>query len=183
MAEIAPSDLPAAVMARFTDQDAAQAAIDTALVAARRYCGWTVSPVVANDVVTVDGSGGQVLSLPTLNLLSVSSIDEDGIEHAAADLRVSKLGLVRKRSGGRWTSAYGAVTATMTHGYTETEAADWRRAVIGLVDAWSQTAARTDGELKRKKVDNVEYEWFEAQLSSDAELSARFAQFRILLAP
>lgn len=183
MAELAPSDLPADVLARFEDDAAAQVAIDTALVAARRYCGWPVSPVVTDDAVTVDGSGCQVQSLPTLNLVSVSEIDEDGTVHTAADLRVSRLGLVRKRSGARWTSAYGAVTVTMTHGFTEAEAADWRRAVIDLVDSRSQSSTRESSDMKRKRIDDVEYEWFEALMSTDVELSAKFSQFRILPSP
>lgn len=183
MAELAPSDLPADVLARFEDDAAAQVAIDTALVAARRYCGWPVSPVVTDDEVTVDGSGCQVQSLPTLNLVSVSEIDEDGTVHAAADLRVSRLGLVRKRSGARWTSAYGAVTVTMTHGFTEAEAADWRRAVINLVDDWSESSSRDGSDMKRKKVDDVEYEWFETALSTNDELAEKFSQFRILPSP
>lgn len=186
MAELAPSDLPAAVLARFDPDDdnaAAQAAIDTALVAARRYCGWPVSPVVTDDEVTVDGSGGFALSLPTLNLLSVSEIDEDGATFAPSDLRVSRLGLVRKRSGGRWTSAYGAITATITHGFTEAEALDWRRAIVDTVDAWSETSVRSSGDMKRLKVDDVEYEWFESAVSTNEELATRFSQFRILPSP
>jgi hypothetical protein len=186
MAELAYTDLPAAVLARFDDADdyaAAQAAIDTALVAARRYCGWSVSPVVTDDEVTVDGSGGQVLSVPTLNLVSVSTVDEDGVTITSSDLRASRLGLLRKRSGGWWTSAYDAVTVTMTHGFAEDDALDWRRAVINLVDDWSEASLRDGSDMKRKKVDDVEYEWFETALSTDAELAEKFSQFRILPSP
>jgi hypothetical protein len=44
MPELDTSDLPAAVLARFADDNAAQDAIDAALAAARRHCGWHVSP-------------------------------------------------------------------------------------------------------------------------------------------
>lgn len=183
MAELTHTDLPAAVLARFADSTAAQAAINTALVAARRYCGWHVSPVRVDDEIDVDGPGGRVLSLPTLNLISVDSVTELGaaVDVSTLDRSRRKGTLTRRYS--YWTCRDGAITATVTHGFTEEEAADWRRAVVDTVDSWSQASVRDDGEMKRKKVDNVEYEWFEAMLSMDAELSARFAQFRILPSP
>ncbi len=182
MAELAPSDLPASVRGLFATDNEAQDAINAVLAAARRYCGWVVSPVAENVQVVVDGPGGRVLSLPTLNLITLSAVDEDGADWAPTDLRASRLGLVRKRSGMSWTSAYGAITATMTHGFTETEAADWRRAVVKLVGQREQSS-RDSGDLKRKKIDDVEYEWFEGVVSVDSELSALFAPFRILPAP
>ena len=182
MAELAPSDLPAAVLDRFADNGAAQQAIDTALVAARRFCGWHVSPVKAETIV-LDGTGGRTLSLPTLNLLSVTAAtDADTVLDPIKLDRSQRRGTLTKRYG-RWTHRDGAVSVTITHGFTETEASDWRRAVLAMVDAWSQPTLRDSGDLKRKKVDDVEYEWFESVLSTDAELAARLAQFRILPAP
>lgn len=182
MPELAPSDLPASVRGLFATDDEAQDAIDAVLVSARRYCGWPVSPVVTDAEVVLDGPGGRVLSVPTLNLVALSAVDEDGTQWAPADLRASRLGLVCKRSGGCWTSAYGAVKVTMTHGFTEAEAADWRRAVVKLVGQREQSS-RDSGDLKRKKIDDVEYEWFEGVVSVDSELSALFAPFRILPSP
>lgn len=182
MTELAPSDLPASVRALFATDDEAQAAINAVLAAARRYCGWVVSPVAEDVDLVVDGPGGRVLSLPTLNLIELGMVDEDGTEWTPADLRASRLGLVRKRSGGCWTGAYSAITATITHGYTEAEAADWRRAVVQLVGRRAQSS-RDSADLKRKKIDDVEYEWFEGVVSVDSELSAVFAPFRILPSP
>lgn len=183
MAELAHSDLPAATLALFANTTAAQAAIDTALAAARRYCGWHVSPVRTNAEVTVDGPGGRVLSLPTLNLVSVSEVDDDGVTVDSADLRVSRIGVVSKRSGGCWSAEFGAITATITHGFTETEASDWRAAIVSIVDARARATTRDSGDLKRKRVDDVEYEWFESLVSSNSELAAKLAQFRILPRP
>lgn len=183
MAELLHTDLPAAVLARFADAAAAQAAIDTALVAARRYCGWHVSPVRVDDALELDGPSGRVLSLPTLNLISVASVTELG---AAVDVtkldRSRRKGTLTKQSGW-WTCRDGAISATVTHGFTEAEAADWRAAIIALVDARSQQSERIAGDMKRKRVRDVEYEWFEELLSADAELAAKFSQFRILPSP
>ncbi len=185
MAEIAPDDLSAATRARYADDDAAQAAIDAVLAAARRWCGWHVSPVRTNEVLDLDGPGGHVLSLPTLNLISVSAVTQLG-----ASLDVSNLDRSRRKGTltnrfGCWTCRDGSISATITHGYTEAEAADWRQAVIDVVGtrSLSQVTTRDSGDMKRKRIDDVEYEWFESLVSTDHELAAKFSAFRILQSP
>lgn len=181
MAELLYSDLPAEVLARFANNTKAQEAIDAALVAARRFCGWPVSPS-RSETIVMDGSGGRVLSLPTLNLTAVASVTELGVAVDVSTLdRSQRKGTLTKRFG-CWTGRDGAISATITHGYTEAEALDWRAAVLAMVDARSQASQR-DVDMKRKKVRDVEYEWFTALLSTDEELSARFSQFRILPSP
>lgn len=102
------------------------------LAAARRWCGWHVSPVVTDDVVTIDGPGSQLLVLPTLNLGTLQEISEDGVTVPVVDLHVSRGGLLRKKSGMWWTSNYGGITAKMTHGFED--APDFDAAVLGLID-------------------------------------------------
>ncbi|AJA43309.1 head-tail adaptor [Mycobacterium phage Sbash] len=182
MAELTPDDLPAKVRGLFANDTEAQAAIDAVLAAARRWCGWHVSPVIVDDVMELDGPGGRVLSLPTLNLLSVKSVIELGVVLDVSTLDRSRRKGTLTKPYGRWTARDGAIVVTATHGFTEAEAADWRRAVVQLVGQRAQTS-RPSADLKRKKIDDVEYEWFETAVSVDAELSAVFAPFRILLAP
>lgn len=185
MTEIAPDDLPAATLARYADDDAAQAAIDAVLAAARRWCGWHVSPVRTNEVLDLDGPGGHVLSLPTLNLISVSAVTELGVALDVSTLdRSRRKGTLTKRFG-CWTCRDGQIVATVTHGYTEAEAADWRQAVIDVVGtrSLSQVTTRDSGDMKRKRIDDVEYEWFESLISTDHELAAKFSAFRILQSP
>lgn len=174
MAEIGIDDLPDSVRAKFVDVDAAQAAVDAVLAAARRHCGWHVSPVKTGDVLTLDGPGVQLLDLPTLKLNAVTSMVEDGTTLDVAKLNWSENGSIRKRSGGCWTHWYRAVVATITHGFTEAEAADWRKAIIEMVgdvaDQMTDSAGEeTSGPLKRKKVNNVEYEWSESEISTAAD--------------
>jgi hypothetical protein len=183
MAELAPADLPAAVRDRFEDDDAAQLAIDTALLAARRFCGWHVSPV-RTETVTLDGPSGRVLSLPSLNVTAVTSLIECGVAADVAKLDVSqRKGTVEKYPYGFWTGRNGAITVSFIHGFAEEEALDWRRAIVALVGSWSETSMRDGSDLKRMKVDDVEYEWFETAVSTDSELSQRFTSFRILPSP
>lgn len=183
MPELAHTNLPAAVLARFENNTAAQAAIDSALVAARRYCGWHVSPVQTGVVMELDGPGGRVLSLPTLSLNAVSLVTELGVAVDVTTLdRSRRKGTLTKQSG-CWTGRDGAISATVTHGFTEAEAADWRAAILKVVELWSQTPDRDTADMKRKKVRDVEVEWFEGVVSTNDELAAKFSQFRILPSP
>ena len=147
-----------------------------ALAAARRYCGWCVTPP-ETVTLTIDGSGGPVLSLPTLYLTAVTAVTEDGVALDVDDLRVSKRGQIRKRSGAWWTSAYAAVEVTFTHGYTSAPDFD----VAGAQAAAALEGSRDDSSLKRKKIDDVEYEWFAAATSALNE--ALLAPYRILPGP
>lgn len=163
MAEVGIEDLPVDIRERFADDDAAQAAIDAVLAAARRYCGWHVSPVKTGDVLTLDGPGSCVLDLPTRRLSAVTSVTEDGASLDVTKLNWSSTGVVRKRSGAAWSGWYRSIVATITHGYAEEEAADWRKAIVDMVTeisyAVSNTSGETSGPLKRKRVDDTEEEW------------------------
>ena len=149
-----------------------------ALAAARRYCGWCVTPA-ETVTLTLDGPGGPVLSLPTLHLTSVASVTEDGVAWDVADLRVSGRGQIRKRSGGWWTSAYASIAVTFTHGYAS--APDFDAAVEQAAAALEAAGTRDDSSLKRKKIDDVEYEWFESASSYLNE--SLLAPYRILPSP
>ena len=186
MAELTAAHVAEFTGGRLADDEQTEDLLAAALAAARRYCGWHVCPVRFGDVVTVDGPGGRVLSLPTLNLITLSSAVESGAAVDVSLLDVSRRkGTVEKYPTGCWTSRKGGVTVTMTHGFTEAEAADWRRAVLRLVDAMSYetVTTRDDPALVRKKVDNVEYQWAEGLISGDERLRALFSSYRILPAP
>ena len=184
--ELTPSDVETYTGGRLGDDATTAQLLASALAAARRYCGWHVNPVRVDDEVTVDGTGGWVLSLPTMNLLSVREVDEDGITWGPEELRISRTrGTVTKRSGGRWTAAYGAVTAVMTHGFTNAEAAEWRQGVLRLTDLMARESSdqRDSAALIRKRVDDVEYQWAATLISTDARLAALFSAYRILPSP
>ena len=146
-----------------------------ALAAAQRYCGWIVTPP-ATVTVTLDGPGGRVLSLPSLYVTDVSSVVEDGVDLDVSDLLVSPTGLVRKKSGACWSSDLGAITVTMTHWFDS--APDFDAAVEQAGVSLSTAANRGDAALKRKRVDDVEYEWFET--ASQYLSTALLAPYRIL---
>lgn len=172
------------------DDDVLQALLDAALAAARRYCGWSVTPVIEDAELVADGPGGRVLSLPTLNLITVTAVTEEGVALDVTKLDVSRRkGTVKKHSNWvSWSGRDGVIAVTMTHGFTETEAADWRRAVLRLVDIMSLEpvtvgAERESPEMKRKRIDDVDYEWYDKLITTNDQLSALFSSYRILPSP
>jgi hypothetical protein len=108
-----------------------------ALAAARRYCGWHVTPQQA-ETVTIDGPGSRLLVLPTLHLATLTSITEDGESVEVSSVSSSERGLVRKKSCACWTRQLGGVVVAMTHGFAAAE--DWQAAVLSVVDRASYAA-------------------------------------------
>lgn len=144
--------------------------------AARRYCGWVVSPPEENVEVSLDG-GGRVLSLPSLFVTELVSVVEDGTELDLDAVRMSgRLGQLTKRSGACWGCE---VVVTFSHGYDS--APDFEAAVAQAATALEAASTRSDSAVKRVKVDDVETEWFESA-SSFLNVSL-LAPYRILPQP
>lgn len=123
---------------RLEDDDETAALLARGLAAARRFCGWHITPE-REDLVTIDGPGGRLLVLPTLHLVTLTEVTEDGDDVDVADLYVSARGLVQKKSRGCWSTHYGAITVTMTHGFAE--APDFESAVLSWIDRASFAAS------------------------------------------
>jgi len=153
MAELTPPDVERYTSGRLAANDAeTQRLLSAGLTAARRYCRWNVN-FVEGDVVTLDGPGSMLLVLPTLRLVNLTSVVENGVTlDVATDLYVSARGLVRKRSGGcwsanygsigygsigYWSANYGSIVVTMDHGFDDTD--DFNAAVLSFVDRSSLT--------------------------------------------
>jgi hypothetical protein len=183
MAELSVVDVEDFTSGRLSSDDPeVQRMLDAALVTARRYCGWAVTPVVANDAVTLDGPGSRILMLPTRKLVTLTSISENGTALSLASLSAtpggppgigSRPAAVRKVGGGRagwWGTSYQSINVVMTHGYLEAEAADWRYAVLSMVDQIGQVQRLGSPDIVSKKVDDVTYHWAD-RYSSAAEAS------------
>lgn len=106
--------------------------------AARRFCGWHVAPI-KSEVLTLDGAGGRLLRLPTLRIVTLTSIVDDGDALVPADLYISKSGLVEKRTGGLWSTKLGSIVVTMEHGFDS--APDFDAAVLSWIDRASLAPA------------------------------------------
>lgn len=136
MAELATTDVVQYTRGRLADDAETARLLAAAVGLARRYCGWHVTPVKTDDEVTLDGPGTRLLVLPTLKLVELTAITEDGVDLAEAVTPSARApGCLFKQSGGWWTWGYSNIVVTYTHGFDE--APDWQSAVLSLVDRWS----------------------------------------------
>jgi hypothetical protein len=89
--------------------------------------------------------GSDVLYLPTKKLIGIEQITEDGVALDMTTIQRSQNGEVYKTTHQPWTSSHAGSTVTgstgisitFTHGYSEEQAADWRRIVLACADRMS----------------------------------------------
>lgn len=158
--------------------------IDAATAAVVRYCGWPV--LYTEDAeVTLDGPGCPLLVLPTLHLVEITAITENGVDVDLDYVKWSKDGRVRKSrtypldsswfwnyetSGGGsgygwwWTGEFQGITVTMTHGYEECP--DFEKAVTMVAESMAASGLRDDPAMTLKQVDDVRYGWSEKEVES-----------------
>ncbi|WP_099024322.1 hypothetical protein [Mycolicibacterium palauense] len=142
-----------------------------ALAAARAYCGWHVSPV-RTDTLVLDGPGGRLLSVPTLKVDGEPTVAEDG-RPVAARWSARKPGCARKPNGGTWSGEFGAIEVTLSHGFDEVAAADWRDAICSMVEEMAlrskvdKATGRSARDLTSKKVDDIELNWADLRRAAD----------------
>lgn len=143
---------------------------DVAWSAARRFCGWHVTPVWVGHTVTLDGPGSPLLVLPTLRLVELTSVVENGVAlNVTTDLHVSARGLVRKKSGACWSGVYGSIVVTMTHGFDNVpNPDDMEESAAGFSAAVASFAERSEGD-KPVKVGPVE--WDSVAMADGSEFS------------
>lgn len=115
-----------------------QRMLDDALARARGFCGWHVSPV-QSTTVNIDGSGYEWIVLPTLKIVSITSVKEDGETLDVSGFRVksNEPGVLYWRD--RCWDPCSEYEITFTHGFAAAEAADFRGEVLRLIDATSLT--------------------------------------------
>ena len=172
MPELTPEDVEAYTKGRLDPSDGETVRMLTvALNIARREAGWHVCPPRA-ETMTIDGPDSRILWLPTLKLNTLTSVSELGVTLDLTTLRKSagdgpglpRRVALRKRSRGYWTDEYESIVVTMNHGFDEDDAADWRQAVMSMVDQMSLlpvSAATGVSEfgLTGKRVDDVDYRY------------------------
>lgn len=146
MPEPTPADAAAYSQGRLVDGDnRTTLLLDGALAAARAYCGWHVIPE-KSDVMKVDGPGSPLLVLPTLRLVDIAALLEDGLTVDLDTVEWSGRGLVRKASRGCWTGKFRGIEASVTHGFDT--APDFNAAVLSAVDRVGAGGAETVGPFK-----------------------------------
>jgi hypothetical protein len=196
MAELSPDDVEQYTQGLLSATDSeTPRMLNAALAVARSDVRWFVSPVIMGDVVTLNGNGGQLLRLPTKQVINLTSITNDGVALDPVNdvILDSESGNLLILTNGRWSNQYNGVVVTMDHGYPEDVIAaaaitgytgptadDWRQAILALVVNISQIAAigRPDTELHSKQVADVVYQWGAAE--SLASIEPILAKYRLL---
>lgn len=175
MAELAPSDVQTFTTGRLrADDEEVARMLNAALVVARRETGWHVSPV-KTATFSMDGPDSRILWLPTTKLVTLTSISEDGTALDVDDDVTVSVGdqgpdgppvrvRLRKRNRSAWSAEYDSIAIVMNHGYTEEEAADWRQAILGMVDQMSLLPVSggsgvSEFGMSGKRVDDVDYRY------------------------
>lgn len=97
--------------------------------AVRRFCGWHVAPVIA-ETLTLDGSGGTDILLPSLRVTQLVSVLSDGVD-VTARVDTSSAGILRLTSG-KWTHRLGRVTVALSHGYELDEVPEVAAIIAGI---------------------------------------------------
>jgi hypothetical protein len=147
--------------------------LNRAYAAIRKYCGWHVAPSKA-EVVTLDGPNDAFLALPTLNLVTLTSVVEDGVTLNNGDLTPSSSGrLLVKRSGMRWSSNFRSIVVTMTHGFDV--APNFDQAVLYLVDeitVSASTGVAGGPHVRRDRVDDTEREWWRSVAAEALDINS-----------
>lgn len=96
------------------DELAAQL-ISEASAVVRAHCGWRITGPVT-ETFLVDGPGTQTLLLPTLALVEVLAVTDDGRALAPGDLEWSAAGMLRRRDRRPWTDRFSGITVVARHG-------------------------------------------------------------------
>jgi len=140
----------------FTDDGQAYQALEHASGAIQAYLEQTVTEV-ADDIVTLDGTGSWALVLPERPVTAIDSIAVDGTLIDDADYTFDGPSGIVTRLNGAWGTKVASVVATYTHGYA-TVPHDIRAATLELAaraltgEGDQQARASQWGDLR------VEYE-------------------------
>lgn len=100
------------------EQDAHAAALRRVAGWVRTYCRWHVFPEIT-ETLTLDGTGGSTLHLPSLRVVDVHGVNETtSAGWSSVTVTWSAAGMLRKRSG-CFTDEFRGVEVVLTHGHAE----------------------------------------------------------------
>lgn len=110
-------DLLKLAQGRVQDSALAGAAVERVWAAVRSYCGWHVAPV-RSETVVVDGDGCRILQVPSLRVVDVSEVREDGVRLERSAFMWSGDGSLKKRVG-VWSREWRGVEVDLEHGFDD----------------------------------------------------------------
>ncbi|WP_052060173.1 hypothetical protein [Rhodococcoides fascians] len=169
------ADVIKAGAGRFDDEELADEKVAQVWDAVRSYCEWHISPVLERVELTVDGSGSPILQVPTLRLLAVHSVREEGEPVDPSRFMWSADGTLKKRVG-CWTSEWRGVELVVDHGLEDVPALD---GVVLEVATRAMTAPAGQIGLRVGQVD----ERFGATVGGFAFLATDYAKLDKYVVP
>ncbi len=86
--------------------------LDVAVAIVRTYCRWHIAPTVT-ETITLDGRGGQLLTLPSMHVAAVTAVTVDGVD--IDDFDWSTNGTVERC--GWWPSKRRSIEIDVQHGH------------------------------------------------------------------
>lgn len=113
--------------------------LNAAHAAIRRFCGWHVAPAIT-ETLTLDGSGGKTLLLPSKRIVSIQSVLSDG-QDVTDRVDVSK-GAGMIEFDGQLSRKLGGIAVNLTHGYEIDEVPDVAALIVTLTKR-AREAGRT----------------------------------------
>lgn len=149
-----------------SDQALAEAALARVWGAVRDHCEWHVTPV-KRETLVVDGTGGPILQLPTLRLVEVYEVRENGEVLDPSAVQWSADGSLRKSSG-RWSDRWRGIEVDVEHGYASVDGLD------GLVLRAAARELTTPAGQTRLRVGQTDEQFDAAFLASELELLGRY---------
>lgn len=121
--------------------------------------------LVTDDMITVDGSGGLALLLPSWPVVAVTSVKVDSVAVDPAGWAWSRTGVL-ERVGALWPVKKRAVQVTYTHGYAPSELPAEVKTVTLQVAA---RLAANPYSLSQESIGNYSRSWTTSTQLTDAE--------------
>lgn len=145
-----------------------QARLTIAGEAIRSSCDWHIAPAV-EMTMTVSGTGGPILILPSLRVLSVASVRDLLLDEPITDYRIVGGGRLVRAEGalppyvgyigcGGWPRGLHNIEVTFTHGH-DVIPEDLKGALIGFAESVGEVPVGIRGESHQtgQRVDSVTY--------------------------
>jgi hypothetical protein len=182
MAELTPDDVAQYTSGRLAADGAeTQRLLSAGLTHAQRHCGWHVVGIRDVQGLLRNGTGGKLLALPTLRLLDLTSLTENGVALDVTGIVESAdaAGHLYKKSGGTWSRGYSNIVVAFTHGFDDAD--DFNAAVLSFVDRSSLTV--TGGRANAVGPFKYDVEAMSAGSAFSAVERALLEQYRLESAP
>lgn len=127
----------------------------------RSYCEWHVAPKIT-ETILVDGRGSPSLQLPSLHVVDVTSITNEGELVDPDDYDWSADGYVVLNNGGWWSRRPRQVEVVFQHGYEDVPAD-----LVGVAVALASRLATSPSGVKREAAGAVSLEYGSSDFFAD----------------